>query len=522
MFHRATITLFFVALLTTLTAAQGPCGTWTGTPVPTPPGATMTILTDVSVAGPNEAWAVGYYRLPNFETHTLAMHWDGTSWTIVPTPSPSPYPGGTTIAELHAVEARGPNDVWAAGNYVTPGAPGAISPIGPQVLILHWDGNTWSQVTTPLTPPGTTGAGVLDMVSLTPTDLLFVGNWITATSGLSINTAMAMHWDGTSFQFDSTPVVASGSVTHQYRTVTATDPANVWAAGRVGNGSACGLPRILDRWAASGWTTQTTPAIGLTHCLEAIEAVSPTDVWAVGSANIGGTLGPVVMHFDGTAWSTVPTPAFGQSLLAMSSQDVFMGGLGIYHWDGVAWTLFESFPGISDPTIRSMERVGNGCEAWAVGTQGLPGSQTPFIAHYGPSIPPAVWQTNQPEATFKFGNGSNTPSSGPIVTVLTAGTSTSVTMTSTLVGHSWDVFATAAFPQPSVLTTPGGQIVNITGPGVFPFFGGFTQMMPSGGLIQSITTPPGLVIVFVGQMVVLDPAHPDGLWLSAANLFVSQ
>ena len=42
---------------------------------------------------------------------TLAMHWDGTQWAIVPTPNPGA--GG----QLLAVSAVAANDVWAVGIY---------------------------------------------------------------------------------------------------------------------------------------------------------------------------------------------------------------------------------------------------------------------------------------------------------------------------------------------------------------------------------------------------------------------
>ena len=57
------------------------------------------------------------------------MHWDGTAWTITPSPA-----AGT----LTGITARSASDVWAVG-YTT----------GPQTLTLHWDGTTWTTVPSP-------------------------------------------------------------------------------------------------------------------------------------------------------------------------------------------------------------------------------------------------------------------------------------------------------------------------------------------------------------------------------------
>jgi len=68
-------------------------------------------------------------------------HWDGTSWSVVPSPNPA------AKNDLYAVSARASNDVWAAGEDDT-GVSGAN-----QLLVEHWDGTTWSQVASPSPGP---------------------------------------------------------------------------------------------------------------------------------------------------------------------------------------------------------------------------------------------------------------------------------------------------------------------------------------------------------------------------------
>lgn len=357
--------------LTTSAAAQ----TWTVVPSPNPPGAVQTILSDVTVVAEDDVWAVGHWRDNAFQQYTLAMHWDGSAWTIVPTPSPG-SPSGNTFTQLNAVVARAADDVWAAGLQNVPGLGGTI---GPQILVLHWDGSTWSEVPAPFTPAGTNGAFVSDIVELTPSDLLFVGVGFSSPLG-GTRHPLAMHWDGSDFSLDETPIVAVGSTSHEYAAVDAVSPTEVFTAGRVGLGSACGIPRILDRYDGQSWTTTDSPEPGWQHCFGAIEAIAADDVWATGSVNGPGGFDVLVMHWDGTNWSTVPAPGGGSSLLSFAPNDVLMGGIGIFQWDGTSWSPTESFPGFLNPAVRAMDPVGTdgGWGVWGVGSQGGFGSQTSF------------------------------------------------------------------------------------------------------------------------------------------------
>ena len=66
----------------------------------------------------------------------LAMHWNGATWTVVPTPNP----GNLQIAPLHSVVARGPNNFVAVGAVYN-------SDQGFEPFALRWNGEAWTQVT---------------------------------------------------------------------------------------------------------------------------------------------------------------------------------------------------------------------------------------------------------------------------------------------------------------------------------------------------------------------------------------
>src|ERR1044072_3331639 len=79
-------------------------------------------LNDVDALAANDVWAVGG---DCWGIHTLAEHWNGSSWSIVPG---AQVPGGEW-ATLYGVEAVSGSNVWAVGYG------GSESP-----LMEHWNG----------------------------------------------------------------------------------------------------------------------------------------------------------------------------------------------------------------------------------------------------------------------------------------------------------------------------------------------------------------------------------------------
>ena len=78
----------------------------------------------------------------------LVEHWDGTAWTRVPTPSPG---GAAGDSQLAAVAATSASNAWAVGASAAAPAPRCGA------LVEHWDGTTWTRVPT-LNPGGGTTA----------------------------------------------------------------------------------------------------------------------------------------------------------------------------------------------------------------------------------------------------------------------------------------------------------------------------------------------------------------------------
>lgn len=83
--------------------------TWTAVPSPSP-GAGLNFLTGIDGISPTDAWAVGTdSNADGSSEQSLILHWDGTAWTPVATPSA----GGTDF--LSSVAANASAGTWAVG-----------------------------------------------------------------------------------------------------------------------------------------------------------------------------------------------------------------------------------------------------------------------------------------------------------------------------------------------------------------------------------------------------------------------
>ncbi|MDQ2807905.1 MAG: S-layer homology domain-containing protein, partial [Chloroflexota bacterium] len=104
------------------------------------PGSSTNILNGVSAFSSNDVWAVGYYHDNGNSTQTLVEHWNGTVWSVVPSPNSA---GGAN--ELYGVSALPSGEVWAVGDYG-----------GPRQTLVEQYGGPCGTPTPTVTPGGCT------------------------------------------------------------------------------------------------------------------------------------------------------------------------------------------------------------------------------------------------------------------------------------------------------------------------------------------------------------------------------
>jgi hypothetical protein len=95
-------------------------------------------LWSVSCLDAASCWAVGYDGNLDVGTKAIlseALHWNGTKWSLVPTPDPAGSASGD-LNELYGIRCASASQCWAVGY----GAKSGGSDLG---QALRWTGSTW-------------------------------------------------------------------------------------------------------------------------------------------------------------------------------------------------------------------------------------------------------------------------------------------------------------------------------------------------------------------------------------------
>jgi len=253
------------------------------------------------------------------------------AWKQVAIPD---VPGNLQLSQVTAVSAT---DAWAVGSTILLPA-GTVEPV-----VLQWNGTAWSQFAV---------AGIPDYVSLTSVAVANGHVWVSGNDNAA---------GGVVYRLSGTQWVSVAVPAGMNSVSLATSPnGQFWAYG--GNegypyggddGPAADMTEIAGY---TGTTPQAYPTGASTAAAGAdLSFASSTDGYAVGTLNGGG---PVVLHWNGTAWSTAPAPVppkgtIGSldSVLDTSSAGVWATGAlesrsgavstWVVHWNGKSWTTVK-------------------------------------------------------------------------------------------------------------------------------------------------------------------------------------
>jgi hypothetical protein len=215
---------------------------WKKMTVPAPSGATNTVLKGVSADSATDAWAAGTYTTSSGVVEPLLLHWNGTAWSQAAIPAPS----GATAASLSGVSADSATDVWAVGRYTD--SSGVVQP-----LLLQWNGTAWSQVTGPV-PTGAKGTFLAGVSADSATDAWAAGEYENS-SGVPV--ALILHWNGTTWSQATSPV-PSGALLSSLGGVSADSATDAWAVGSY-TSSTDVVESLILHWNGTAWKKVKSP-----------------------------------------------------------------------------------------------------------------------------------------------------------------------------------------------------------------------------------------------------------------------
>jgi hypothetical protein len=178
-------------------------------PVATPNAGQLMSVTAVSST---DVWATS--GSPLFE------HWDGVSWSVVPTSTP-------LTGLPFSIVAVSANNIWGIGAYDVRLSSGEI--IG-EPLLGHYDGTSWTFTEYPSLAPvdvGLVSIGV-DKIS----GQVWAAGHSDTGSGSGSNTVLpaALHGNGSTWSLAPSPV-SVGTTTNYFTALAVVSATNVWAIG---------------------------------------------------------------------------------------------------------------------------------------------------------------------------------------------------------------------------------------------------------------------------------------------------
>ena len=252
------------------------------------------------------------------------------------------------------------------------------------MAIQRWDGDRWLAVAGP--SPGTTLNELRAVDASEPNDVWAVGR---TSSGLG-EQPLVLHYDGTEWSQVELPPEIDGVLNG----VAAISPADVWAVGSVGDPAASLERALVLHWDGTAWAEVEIGRAtgGGKSALVDVEGVSPTDVWAVGYHHFQ----PLILRFDGEAWSRSPTEIRGtlHAIEAIATGEVWAVGTPIQRFDGETWT--EAPITRADAELVDVAAIDD-LDIWAVGSRP---SKEPGTTH---------------AAVFRYDDGRWVPVKGPSV-----------------------------------------------------------------------------------------------------------
>jgi hypothetical protein len=395
MLHIRSLTTTIVAAGVAVLLAAGPASAQSWTIVSAPPTGQNGQLAGVSAVSGADAWAVGSTNaaLDGVGAKPLIDNWNGTAWSQVATPT---TPGNT--ASLAAVSASSATDAWAVGH--TQVNKEDFAPLG-----LHWNGTAWSVSSSFATAlAGQIADGVAD---ISPTDAYAIGGGLG-----SADTGLVAQWNGSTWSRVTVPLPSGAGPTSTLNAISASGPDDVWILGTYELSSTDLRSETYSLyWNGSTWSVVPMPLnpssnIEAYYQLNAIQVNSPTDVWAVGSSDVtnsttGVTTGSeLIEHWNGTAWSIVPSPSPGSGsglygvTTSNAANDVW--AVGAYtpagttetqtltlNWNGTEWTQVASPDNGNPNVLLSTSTIPGASIVWAVGTSGECCTENPLVLQNG-------------------------------------------------------------------------------------------------------------------------------------------
>ncbi len=393
------------------------------TPMPGGNGVVGAFLQGVTCTSPSDCVAVGYTTaITGGNLNALIEQWNGSSWTILPGADT-----GQTYDELLGVDCLGADNCWAVGNTgpeqqnpnFLPIYPGAV---GDQGLIEHWDGSSWTVV--PSTTKPTPGGGFLYGIECLSATGCWASGAATDASGQASGLLME-RWNGSAWtDVSGTVPVPSGTPEPAIvSSISCVGPSSCWAVGSYGSfggggGSGFHPQAFVEYWNGSSWSIEPSPEVGPIDLLNSVSCTAGVGCTAVGTtATEGNGNDPGLRSF--VEQMTFPPASSQGYLLAARDGGVFAygtatfrGSMGGQHLNAPIVGMASTPDGNGYWLVASDGGVFSFGDAVFFGSMGGQHLNAPIVGMAPTKDGQGYWLVASDGGVFAFGDASFTGSMG--------------------------------------------------------------------------------------------------------------
>ena len=260
---------------------------------PEPLGAAEAMLRSVGCASTTDCWAVGETTANSGQTENLVENWNGTAWSVVASADTGqPYSQLNAVTCASASDCwsggtTGPNPQVPGILQMFPAA------VGDQSVIEHWDGASWTVVPS-YRASAPDGAFVAGLTCVTSNDCWAMGSTTDPVSGLPSGGLVQRWNGTSWSVVPTPAMPDGGGILSSVACLSATQCWASGAAGNpepgMGNGFA--PSPIIEAWNGTTWSIESSPNVVAFGLLASVDCVRAVGCWADGTAavNISATV----------------------------------------------------------------------------------------------------------------------------------------------------------------------------------------------------------------------------------------
>jgi hypothetical protein len=297
-------------------------------------------LNGIAGSSPKNIWAVGalYPNANATKLHTLALHYNGTKWSRMPTPNV-----GAEANSLYGVAALPDGTAWATGIYTT------ASGHGGRALTEHWAKGKWTVF--PAANPGSQDDMLYSAAGVNAKDVWAVGTYSGADG---VFHPLIEHWNG--HHWRTARIKGMRTADGILTSVTSAPGEGIWATGQLVRHAPDRqviLHLVDGSWHVTSDSAVHRPGGATASAYPQGLSVSPRGAWVAGNERSGHAGFSTLVEAPSSAGhvtelkSPNPTP-----------QDNYLQGIAQVNSGKNAWAIGYSVP-VSTGNAASLTEFGS-------------------------------------------------------------------------------------------------------------------------------------------------------------------